>query len=200
VAPTSGRLPGEVGTLPDETKLEVFGGGELSVHAGGDILGGLYYAGRDRAGIQADGSIVSGREIGGKPLRTLFALGDAGLSVRARGNLEVESVFNPTMFTQAPANLSPPYSASQNRTYFFTYGEKSAADFMAVGGNVLLQNTINQNALKELTVAWKGITGTINQNQYVSLLGQDISIWNFYPSSLRVAALAADIKDRAQPD
>lgn len=195
VVPTSGRLSGEVGKLPDATRLEVFGGGKLSVHAGGDILSGLYYIGRDSATIQADGSIVSGREIAGKPLHTLFALGDAELSVRARGNLEAESVFNPTMFTQAPANLSTPYSASQNRTYFFTYGEESAADFMAVGGNVLLQNSINnQNALKELTAAWKGIPGTINQNQYVNLLGQDISIWNFYPSSLRVAALSANIK------
>jgi hypothetical protein len=194
VVPTSGRLPGEVGTLPDEARLEVFGGGELSVRAGGDILSGLYYIGRNSATIQADGSIVSGREIAGKPLHALFALGDADLSVRARGDLEAESVFNPTMFTQAPANLSPPYSASQNRTYFFTYGEESAADFMAIGGNALLQNTINQNALKELTTAWKGISGTINQNQYVNLLGNDIAIWNFYPASLRVAALAADIK------
>jgi len=194
VVPTSGRLPGEVGALPDETRLEVFGGGKLSVHAGGDILSGLYYIGRDSATIQADGSIASGREIAGKPLHTLFALGDANLSVRARRDLEVETVFNPTMVTQAPANLNPPYSASQNRTYFFTYGEKSATDFMAIGGNALLQNTINQNALKELTTAWKGIPSTINQNQYVNLLGNDIAIWNFYPSSLRVAALAEDIK------
>ncbi len=199
VAPTTGRLPGEVGTLPDETKLEVFGGGDMFVHAGGDILSGLYYVGNGRGTFVADDSIVSGRSVNNQPIHTLFAVGEAEIAARARHDLEVETVFNPTMVAQAPANLTPPYSASLNRTYFFTYGEKSAADFMAVGGNVLLQNTLDKDALKELTTAWKGITGTLNQGLYTTLLGQDITIWNFYPSSLRVAALAADIKIAHSP-
>lgn len=183
VTPTSGRLPGEAGMLPDATKLQVFGGGDLFVHAGGDILSGLYYVDRGRATIQADGSIVSGRDVADLPLRTLLALGDASLAVRARGDLDIQTVFNPTLVMQTPDNLgNATLALAKKRSYFSTYGRRSLVDLVAVGGNLTLSATLSRQQLPALNPRW---------GQYKP--GPDVLAFSLYPPVTRAAAIAGNL-------
>jgi hypothetical protein len=183
VVPTSGRLPGDVGTLPDETKLQVFGGGDLSVRAGGDILSGLYYADRGRATIEADGSIMSAP---GTSLHTFLALGDASLSVRARGDLDIQSVFNPTLITQTQDNLgNARFSLAKYRSYFSTLGERSSVQLAAIGGDLSLSTGPTLDQLKVLNPRW---------GQYQSSeIGADLIAWSLYPPEIRAAAIAGNL-------
>jgi filamentous hemagglutinin family protein len=184
VVPTSGRLPGAAGSLPDATKLQVFGGGDLSVRAGGDILSGLYYAGNGRGTIQADGSVVSGRSANNKAIHTMIALGDAEIAIRSRGDLKLETVFNPTMVPQTKDdNLGASGAGSQQRSYFFTYGEDSAVRLLSVGGDIRLSNGLDQETLKAINSRW----GTIP-----ALLGDSVG-WKVYPAMLDVTALAKNV-------
>ena len=100
------------------------GGGDLSVRAGADILGGNFYVQKGRAQIHADGSIAAGSlravdpiapsqyDPDGFPLdvysalRPVLALGDASFDVTAGRRLEIESSFNPTLTLQNSSNLA----------------------------------------------------------------------------------------------
>ena len=187
VVPTSGRLPGAPGSVPDANRLEVFGGGELAVHAGGDILSGLYYVGRGRATIQADGSIVSGRVAGNNSLDTLLALGDAEFVVRSRGDINLETVFNPTMIPGVKDNVQ---SSGADRSYFFTYGEDSAVRLLSVGGDINLSNGLDQGTLKAINSRWG----------QVPALNTDTVGWRLYPATLDVTALAKSINIASRID
>lgn len=150
--PTTGRLPGASGTLPDASRLLVTGGGDLTVTAGGDLRSGLYYLGLGSGEISVAGNIEAGRKVadtnpnvdaGGftafanMPVHTIVALGDATMTMNAGGGVDLETVVNPTVI---------PHDATVtggNRTYFFTYGERSAVKLMSTAGDVTLHNNFD---------------------------------------------------------
>lgn len=107
---TSAFLPGKVA---DASLLREWGGGNLSISAGQDILGGQFYVQKGDMRLRAEGSVRQGSDIVQDvmastqdqtvytALRPVLALGDARASVVAGGDLEIEAVYNPTLARQS---------------------------------------------------------------------------------------------------
>ena len=103
-------------------------GGNLSVTAGGDINSGIFYVGNGQGTISAAGSMGTSRNDAGANvmLYTILALGQGNIDVRTGGDLNLQTVLNPTMIGLGPM--------------FFTYGDNSAVSLESLNGNVLLSN------------------------------------------------------------
>lgn len=117
---TNAYLPG---STADADKLTEQGGGDLSVNAGQDVLGGQFYVQKGGAKVHADGSIGAGSlkvfdvmapvqldDEGNEvavytAMRPVFALGDASLNVSAGKNLGLEAIYNPTLARQSVSNV-----------------------------------------------------------------------------------------------
>jgi filamentous hemagglutinin family protein len=165
---TNAYIPG---TSPTGAALHEQGGGDLSVRAGADILGGNFYVQKGQAVLHADGAITAGTQeapdnnaaSGYSALRPVLAMGDAAFDASAGRNLEIETVYNPTLARQSLNNVSAAFSQSQGFLAFFdpgrtddssltikaryaqygsfsTYGEHSAVRLTSVGGDVLMNN------------------------------------------------------------
>ena len=134
VIPTTGKPVAGL-AVPD-----IAGGGDLRIEAGGDIRGGVFYIEKGRADIQAGGSVS--RVLGATALYPVLALGDGQYTLRARKNLTIETIVNPTVLNGgAPGIIDPttgnPFALPGGGAYF-TYTPDSAARLESVAGNVVL--------------------------------------------------------------
>jgi filamentous hemagglutinin family protein len=150
VIPTSGRLYSpnpliiqvgrskEIG--PGPFYLDVEGGGNLSVSAGNDIVGGQYLV------ALGTGSIKAGGTIGANTATEFYLMGEnensarqvATLSVAAAGSVNVQSIVDPTELAQ-PASVGNDPSISANRfsaVNFLTYSANSEVSVKALGGDI----------------------------------------------------------------
>jgi hypothetical protein len=145
------------GAIPGVTAPEVLGGGNLTVAAGGSILGGSYDVGRGQL------SLVAGADVGPSPgalnggtagPSPIIGLGDASLTVTARGNVQVADILNPTLL--APGIYQPVTPAP---VYFSTYGADSSATLTSVGGSLTLddESIAVGNALSSSFLAPDGV-------------------------------------------
>lgn len=143
---TQGRVGG--GRTAIEAKQTVItGGGDLTVRAGRDILGGVYYVDNGSGLISANGKIDGGRSVlfdpdGDNPtpayltpVYTVAALGNADLTIRAGGNITLGATGNPTQWEPSYAN-----AAAGGTPYFSTYGDRTSLTLESVGGDVTLEN------------------------------------------------------------
>ncbi len=129
-----------------QNNVLVTGGGTLTVDAGTDILSGVFYVGAGTGTLRAGGNIASGRpfsDANSTPLDTILALGDAQFSVIARGPVNIETVINPTLVTQAGAGnrlQKQPTVGTRGNSFFSTYGTNSAVNLTSLTGDVTLDN------------------------------------------------------------
>ena len=137
VIPTNGRVYGDVGLPPEAANFIEQGGGSLTVRAGRDVLGGVYYVQRGEGLIEAGRSVGLGVRESGPALNTILALGDAQVMVRALKDATLETAFNPTVVRQARPNTG---TTGLLTTYFFTYGRNAALDVQSTAGVVRLSN------------------------------------------------------------
>ena len=148
-------------------QLSRFGGGSLSVMAGNDVNSALLYVGRGEAKVLADGSLGATRPpgvAGLSPLGSLLMLGEARGSMAARGDVNLEVSFNPSVASGFGATAA-----------FFTYGDRSALDARSNGGDVIL------NA-----------DGSARLNSYLGSEGGNAT--RVMPSSLTLMSMANDVK------
>lgn len=179
VIPTTGK---QVGTRknpgdPKDTNfltnvVDIQGGGNLSVRAGGDVLGGTYYTGRGNAEISAAGSIKGSEASEG--LGPVIALGDSRFTLKAGDSIELGAALNPTVV-----------SDSRSKNYFFTYTANSGLNLQALAGDVTLQNNIG-SLVDQLNARRPGN----NQIRFPGVAQDALSV---YPAGLNVAALQGDI-------
>ncbi len=131
VIPTTGQpVDSTPGTAPS-----IAGGGDLHIETGGDIRGGVFYLAQGQADIAAGGSVTKATDQGVYPI---LALGDGQYTVRARKDLAIESVVNPTMLDQNPNAYYPGIISSPiigKDSYFFTYTENSAVRLESIAGD-----------------------------------------------------------------
>jgi hypothetical protein len=129
----------------------VYGGGDVSIDAGGDLLGGQYLLGRGTASLSAGGNISG---LGGvadnatAPALWLMGYSDdtalqgATLKLEALGNIALGSVANPTVAAVAknagtsPTLVTPGYKATP--AYFFSYASSDSLAATAVGGDLTI--------------------------------------------------------------
>lgn len=146
VAPTNGRAIlnlDETGTVRSSS-LKVLNGGDITVSAGGDIQGGLYFLGRGEGRLSAGGGVLPGEDKQGDALLpvssklidpgAMLALMDGRWSVNAVDDVTVSHIFNPT---------AQPFAVGQGLTdrrasVYFTYADNAGVSLSAVKGSVTL--------------------------------------------------------------
>ncbi|MDR6644712.1 filamentous hemagglutinin family protein [Luteibacter sp. 1214] len=121
--------------------LHTYGGGDLTVRAGGDILSGNYFVARGEGDIRAGGRIGSdfslpyltaGGASGSMPVSTLFGMQDAQLSVQAGGSVALGGIFNPSWMDSAAIDDLLPVGHADGQSYSVT----SRVDVMAGSGDL----------------------------------------------------------------
>ena len=124
--PTNGRLAGGQNTIPDPALLDVRGGGNLAVTAGGDITGGVYLVGKGHGVLRSGGAITKSTTA----TAPVLALGDATFGVEARGDAVLDSIWSPNMLapTKAPGNFLL-------LSYFADYTSRTRVDLASLTGN-----------------------------------------------------------------
>ena len=145
VAPTNARLAGKAAVAGALLEL---GGGDVSVHAGGDIDGGVYYVERGSGTLRAEGSIhtnstraavsrgqlaVQGQNATTWLPTTLF-LGDGSFDVSARGDVLLGTMVNPFLLPQGVNNTVA------EKTYFSTYAPESSVAVASLRGDITLRD------------------------------------------------------------
>jgi filamentous hemagglutinin family protein len=138
---SSGRLPGTNTFAADPV---VTGGGRLDVRAGGSIGSGTYTVMLGSGRIVAGDTVAPTRELEGRPVPTLVALGDAAVSIEARRDLTFGRAYNPTLAPQRFENAR----GFRERTHFSTYGESSELSLESLSGAVE-QRSVNPTALAD---------------------------------------------------
>jgi len=174
VIPTTGQPVGGSGTAPS-----IAGGGDLHVATGGDIRGGVFYVGKGKAHLQAGGSITHAQ---GETVYPVLALGDGQYAVRARKNLTVEGIVNPTALPVSAVQGLSDFMAP-SASFFFTYTPDSAARLEAISGNVVLRGNTN---------AMQTVSDTLRFDNSQGLSG-DTTALSYLPGTLSARSLQGDM-------
>lgn len=213
--PTNARAP--KGT-PDAAKLVELGGGDLTVRAGRDIDGGVYYVERGHGTLTAGNAIHTNRtraaltqsdvialenqNVGSDPttwLPTTLFLGKASFDVAARGDLLLGPVANPFLLPQGVNNNA------FEKSYFSTYGPADAVNVSSLTGRLTLRAspdgragslaTWYQNVL--LYDAARHTTFSAYSQPWLRLLETDITPFfaatALLPGALRATAFAGEV-------
>ena len=135
--PTSGR---SVVDASGNRSVDVEGGGDLSVMAGNNVIGGSYLVARGVGQIEARGSV------GATAPTQLYLMGvssgdvpaTATMSVSAGADITLQSVNNPTTLAQvASTGTGPSFGAGPTQVLtFFTYAPDSTVRLLSESGNV----------------------------------------------------------------
>ena len=169
VAPTNGRLHGAPNTIPDAANLLVQGGGDLRITAGRDINSGLFYVANGTGTVSAGGNLGAARQGNGQNVYTVLGLGEGSFNVTTNGDLNLETVLNPTLLPQGSSNTSA--------SVFSTYGADSAVNLLSLNGDVLFVDH------SQITSAFSSIPSATNRD-----------LFQFYPGRLAATALQGDIQ------
>ncbi|MHB1351856.1 MAG: filamentous hemagglutinin family protein [Thiobacillus sp.] len=190
-APTQARM---ASATPDTGALVKTGGGDVRVEAGGDLLGGQYYADNGMLAVQAGGNIVSGQKVGfgiyAKPLYTILALGDAQASVRAGRDLDIQAIINPHLVVQSKGALGNIVGADDSKwSLFSTYGNDGAVSLETLNGSV---NFHNVTSTTTLTVASLQDAYKTSLNFSISSQKYTANLLSVLPPSLTTVAFQGD--------
>ncbi len=150
VLPTNARMPGVdpisgLNVAPDADRLLEYGGGDLTVRAGANIDGGVYYVESGTGSLFAGGVIKTNesrspsRGILSSPpvyldpvtwLPTTLYVGKSNFEVSARGDILIGPATNPFLL---PSGLNNRY---WYKTYFNTFDNDAGVDVASFGGSV----------------------------------------------------------------
>lgn len=118
-AVSGGKAAGEA------VALHRFGGGDLSIEAGGDISSSIVYVGKGRGEIRSGGALIAGYSVpildfsgvqtGGIPIASTLALGDASLEIAVRGDAQIGQVISDTLNERFALDIPPTGEAASRR-------------------------------------------------------------------------------------
>lgn len=190
-APTQGRM---ASATPDAAALVKTGGGQVSVEAGADVLGGQYMADEGSVRVVAGGRVDSGQNALLGKVYPVIALGNASAVVRAQGDVNLHGIVNPQLLVQSygandNANVRSNAQGQQRITYFSIYGEDSAAQLSSLTGHTVLHDVSGSTAdgIAPLHSAYGLFSSAIpNVNLARGLLG-------YLPPSLSMTAFQGDV-------
>ncbi len=172
VVPTSGYVDNSGNTV-------VLGGGNLTVTAGGSVNSGIFYVGNGLGTIEAAGGLGATRYgLGNSPIYTILMLGQGSFNVQTAGDLNLQTVLNPTMlgysFSQKPAN--------SQISYFYTYDGAGNISLASLDGNIQLVNSLSTSN----NVSLIGTTPFFANSPAATAV---------YPASLEVTALDGGVNN-----
>jgi filamentous hemagglutinin family protein len=134
--PTNGRVPTIAGVRQPDLAV-VQGGGDLMVHAGGTINGGLFYA--ETGQLRIDAAALAA-DVG-------VALGNTTARVVVAGDAALGNVFNPMwassyfVVNQGQNTVTTSNANYTNAARFGTYSAATSFDLVSVSGNVALNSS-----------------------------------------------------------
>ncbi|MEI8571952.1 filamentous hemagglutinin N-terminal domain-containing protein [Methylomonas sp. LW13] len=176
--PTSAKPVGVTDNgLVVENRWQLQGGGNLEVHAGGDIAGGVFYVDKGTTDIRADGAITGGSQYTAGPV---FALGDAQFQVQAASGIDVGTVLNP--FSLTPAKFL------DKTSYFSSYSADSAIELQTLAGNLVLNNDV-----QAIVQAYKIFDQASPMGRAI-LKSTDYPLLTLYPGNLHAQALSGGLE------
>ena len=190
-APTQGRM---ASITADASKLVKTGGGNVTVEAGADVMGGQYFADDGDVRVLAGGQVGSGQTVLGAAVYPILAVGAGEASVRANGDVNIQAVINPQLVIQSAGATDTLFNISsdalltrrQRETLFSTYEAHSGASLVSLSGDVALQ----PDGSAPLNTVYKAVldTGLAKSNtaKYLNLL-------SYLPPSLAMTAFGGDI-------
>jgi len=212
VIPTNARMP--QGT-PSASSLVQLGGGDLTVRAGADINGGVYYVQRGSGLLSAGGSILTNSTRAALTtlqiasgdnsnpatwLPTTLFLGSGSFAVTAGASLLLGPVANPFLL---PSGINNSYL---NKSYFSTYASTDSVDVSSLSGNVTLKGETSSVGQDGSLLSWYQniFLGFSNPSSQAStsqpwLLIDETNVAPFaavaalMPSTLRVTAFSGNI-------
>jgi filamentous hemagglutinin family protein len=194
--PTSGRMAtrlpdGSINMNPDNARLSVTGGGDLEVHAAGNIAGGQFMVMDGTGSISAGASLQQGDLPAGvtnsyAKWYPILALANGSIQVSARGDVNLDAVINPTTVTQHSTNAAN----KKSRANYVTYIPTTSVALKSLNGDVNLLGGNRDGATSnviELTVRnnWKSSDRLPNDGDYSGL-----TIW---APSLAATSFSGDI-------
>jgi hypothetical protein len=146
-APTTARFDnfGTTGDLATNVQ-RIDGGGDVTVVAGNNINGGVYFVAKGDGNINAGGAIQPQEGASG----TVLALQDGQWDVNAGRDIRIDAIINPTLVAQSssasPNNAltgnAPVSDASGKNSYFNTYSQIASANLVSQVGNINLATDI----------------------------------------------------------
>lgn len=180
--PTSGKAVGRIESDQIvENRIEVNGGGDLRLDAGGDIAGGVFFVDKGDAVLNAGGSVTGGSQYTAGPV---FALGDARIDVHARGGIEIGAVLNPFL-------IKAPVYTDRIPSYFATYSPSSAVRFAAIGGDIRFNNDVGI-LQQEYLLFETNDRGRTTSSPILDFESE--AVLRLYPGSLEAQTLYGDIE------
>lgn len=165
-----------------DSQLQITGGGDLLVSAGGGIGGGSFYVGRGAGVLRAGREIYAAQnEVINQNLYPVLALGDGQWRVTARDSIGIEAIVNPTLLPQATAQGTQ----TANATTFSTYAPDSSVVIESTGGDVTMSNSTEQFPNWLPTMRWTGDTAGGQSGDAVAL--------RLYAPTLTAASMNGDV-------
>ena len=144
--PTNARMPykdASGATLtPAAANLTELGGGNLSIRAGANIDGGVYYVERGDAVLRAGGDITTNAtraSVGSTTeivewLPTTFFLGKGTIDLAAGGDIRLGSVANPFLLPQGAGNRT------YEKSFFSTFDTHDSVTVTTLAGTLTVQD------------------------------------------------------------
>jgi filamentous hemagglutinin family protein len=207
--PTQGRMDSLNPLTPNLLKT---GGGNVHLEAGGNVWGGQFFADNGSLVVKSGGKIGGAVATDGAVVETVpsafpvIALGDAKAYLRARGDINVAAVINPTLLPQSfdgrevsepttsLTNVSGSSDSANRRTAFSTYGVNSSVSFTSLSGNVVLHGIGGGADVAGLGATYSGLLRSDEAN----LIGYS-NLLTYMPASLEMVALQGDVKLSKDP-
>ncbi|MEZ5385157.1 MAG: filamentous hemagglutinin family protein [Prosthecobacter sp.] len=211
-APTNARA---ATGAPDPAKFLELGGGDVTVRAGGDIDGGIYYVERGLGTLDASGSITTNNTrspslglLGAAAayddpsswLPTTLFVGKSQFAVSARGDLLLGPAANTFLLPQGVNNKH------WYKTYFSTYDANSAVSVTSLGGDITLRTVAtlkDSTAPQPILSVWMtkellfNASSAANFQPWLRLIETDITAFDTFaklmPGTVRASAFSGDL-------
>ena len=211
------------GLVLADSRLVEQGGGNLSVRAGQDILGGQFFVQKGRGQLRAARDVAAGsvkaldvlapeqRDADGNlvdvytAMKPVLALGDAQMAVTAGGSLQLESVYNPTLTRQSRNNVAG-NPDPDSPLLLFGNRSSSALDAKSQFAQFSAFSTYGKNSAVALTAVSGNLQLANNATLLANAGGPDVAtasgdvsgqsgsfLYAYYPASLSAAALSGNV-------
>jgi filamentous hemagglutinin len=187
-APTQARTSGATASI---ARLDKTGGGNVTVEAGADVVGGQFYADEGQLNMVA----------GARVNKPILALGNAQANVRAKNDAVIRSVINPHLVSQNGSNASitnvaNSTSSQARKTLFSTYSHDSSVELSSLLGDAVLYGQAGSAERGVLPLNYSLLFSNINGGVFSTGVNEDVvrSLLDVLPANLRMTSYSGNVE------